>query len=471
MRPSANVVAVAPATHSGTLATEGPGDATSLAQPAHPSGAPSSESRADAERSALELPGVTLSGRLAGLEPPHSYDELRVVLWKKGTTPDCEDLASARSHAGPVRVVQATEEGSFVFEGLAADGRYELCAGGARHMSLPMARTVTPGDGPLLLELARVKGLRIELVDSHGAPPQALPLLVKRGLILSGSALTLRGAELVPWEQELAGVPGTGCAARSSPFQRLLVLRGPAEFLSLGPITSYIEIPGYAVESPTFWAHVVNDQLATQRIVLRQLASGWGTLELELVGLGDSIRPHLSDDADLGELMIAYDDGVDFSLPVRGGAELRRFDGLPQGNLRWSYRSPHAFAWPRDRGTLALRIGSEPCRSIVDLSQSGALHVRFDASTTPEPLPFVSTTLANPNGKDLLSLEAARLPWTALVVEPGEYRQAHVAGRDPERDIYFMAPVREGPSTIVEPGRVATLSISAVPPKFPVASR
>jgi len=420
---------------------------------------------------ASKVPGVTLSGRLAGLERPHRYDELRVVLWKRGTTPDCEDLAAARSHAGAVRVVQAAEDGSFTFEGLPADGRYELCAGGARHMSLPMARTATPGGGPLVLELVRVKGLRVELTDSYGGTPRALPLLVERGLVLGGSALNQSGAQLAPWEQELVGVPGTGCAARASPFHRLLVLRNPAHFQNLGPITSYVEIPGYAVESPTFWAPLVIDQLPTERIVLREWTSGWGTLELELVGLGASIQAYLSDDEDLGELSIAYDDGVEFTLPVRGGAALRRFDGLPHGNLRWSYRSSHAFAWPRDRGTLPLRIGGEPCRAILDLSQSGALHVRFDAAALPESLPFERTTLANPDGKNLLSLEVTRLPWTAVVVEPGEYRQIHVAGPGPQQDTYFMAPVRDGPSTIVEPGEVTTLTISSVAPKFPVTSR
>jgi hypothetical protein len=416
--------------------------------------------------------GASLSGRLTGLAEPQGYGEVRVALWPERTAPNCAQLAVAGPHSRVLRIVRAASDGTFRFEGLAPDVRFHLRAGGVGHASLALPKPLSPADGPVTLELTRVKGLRVELVGTDGKAPRVHPLLVEESFVLSGSEVQRHGALLEPWQQELVGIPGTGCDAEVSSYGRLLVLSGPAQFASVGPITCFAELPGYHSASPTFWAQLVVDRVQVEKLVLRQSTPGWGTLEVELAGLSDSLRAHISDDGLIGTLEVQYDDGTGFVLNLLGPATTRRLEGLPYGSARWSFTSQHGYRWPLEKTLVPLSIGNEVARARIDLSGSGGLRVAFDSPSRPHPLPFKHVHIAHESGGRLRQVAAEQLPHVLVLVEPGEWRQSIVSALVETTEVVYSRPLANGPRARVVPGEIATLTVSSQPVRIrPAAPR
>lgn len=417
-------------------------------------------------REAAPATVVGIAGRVVSLDGEIDLSTVRVVLWAERTAPNCAQFRAAGPRAKGMRLVHAASDGTFAIEDLDPATRYHLRAGGGGRASLWLSDPIAPGGEPVTLELARVKGLRVELVGLDGKPPRAPPELLGDPFVLSGSALNRRGAQLEPWEQELVGVPGTGCATELGPWHRLVVLSSPPDQLTFGPITCYAEVPGYTVEQPTYWAEPVREFVAVEKLVLRPTTSGWTALEVEFVGLGAELQAQLTKSTPLGTLVLEHEQASGILLRLDGPATPRRFEGLPRGKVGWMFESYEGYVWPEDRSLVPLELGEGVARATVDLSGTGGIRVDFEAGTRPDPLPIKHLGLTHEPGGRTKQMEADSLPHSLLLVEAGVWRVTSVGALDEARGVYFLRKLHDGPAVQVEPGRVATLALSSSPDAY-----
>lgn len=412
-----------------------------------------SEPNAAAEDAASPL--AALTGRVEGLELPHDFREVRVALWPDGPRPDCTILEAAGPDTAPMRLVAAEADGSFRFEGLPADGSFQLRAGGAAHVSFPLERAVRPSGDVVVLRLVRVKGLEIQIVERGGERLRTHPDLVLAGSSFGGSALMEPGALLETWEERLAAVPGAGCEAAEPAFGVRFLLRGPPESSALGPIACDLRVAGYGPVSRLLWAEPVMGSIPTTRVELETTATGWGSLELRLHGWGAAIRGEIAPDAHLGALHLRYADGKTLQIPVRGAAASRTWHGIPQGRTQASFRSTAMYQWPRNGSTMDLEIAEHPSTLDVDLSESGALRVGAPPARGDSFPHERSFALRWSSRFGVVPLMSRNLPTLLPVVEPGEWSLFEMRGPGAPPS---LAP-REGIRVVA--GAITELSLDA----------
>jgi hypothetical protein len=416
---------------------------------------------ADFERVEPALTGATLTGRVTSLDGAMDLAAVRVALWAERTAPICAQFAMAGPRTQVMRLVRAASDGTFAIEDLDPGTRYHLRAGGGGRASLWLPEPVAPGGVPVVLELARVKGLRVELVGTDGKPPRTPPELLEDAFVLSGSQVDRRGARLEPWEQELVGIPGTGCDSDASPYGQSLLLSSPPQFEIFGPITCFANLPGYHVEQPTFWAPLAGDRLHTERLILRASTSGFGTVEFELAGLSDALRARIAPQDPLGSLHIEFEDSSSYMVKLFGPAAVRRLDGLPTGPARWAFESYDVHCRrPIEGGPIPFRIGDQVTHVAIDLSQTGGVWLELDPASRTEAAHLHHATFTNDQGQRI-QVPAERLPRLFLLIEAGEWRQTGVAARDPKTGAFLMTKLDDGPSARILPGEIATLRVTA----------
>jgi hypothetical protein len=315
---------------------------------------------------------------------------------------------------------------------------------------------VQPSSDVVVLHLVRVKGLELEIVGRDGEAPRTHPDLVLQGSGFEGSALMSPGALLVPWEEQLAAIPGAGCDVPEPELGVRFLLRGPSSVSSIGPIGCHLSVIGYARASRVLWADPVVGSIPKTRVELELTAQGWGSLEARFEGWADPIRDEVAADALVGSVHLSYADGSTVQLPVRGAVANCIWSGIPTGRTEAHFRSATAYRWPRDGSTVPLDIAELPSTLRVDLSESGAVRIGL-AAGQPDPLAYGGRTLAlrRSSNRGVYPMRAPALPAFLPVVEPGEWSFFEMSR--PDRAAAF-AP-REG--IRVEAGAITELVLAA----------
>lgn len=406
--------------------------------------------------------GATLTGRVISLDGAMDLGAVRVALWAERISPDCQQFAVAGPRSIVLRVVRATSDGNFAVEGLDPGTRYNLRAGGGGRASLWLPEPVTPGGDPVTLELARVKALRVELVSTDGAPPRTPPELLDDGLVLGGSEVSRVGGALEPWEQELVGIPGIGCAPDVSPHGRLVVFSSPPQHPTVGPVSCYALLPGYQEESPTYWAQTVTDRVPIEKLILRPSTPRWGAIEFEFAGLSEAVRDRIAEDEPFGELHLRFEGFGAHVVQLIGPAAILRFDGLPVGQGLWCFESYDGYCRrPIEGGLAPFQIGEQVSRVTIDLSRTGGVLVELDPASRFEARNLHHVTITS-GTRFPLQLPAQHLPRLFLLVESGEWQQTAAGALDPKTQAMTFQKLVNGPSVKIEPGEIASLRVVAL---------
>lgn len=414
---------------------------------------------ADSERVEPPPTGATLTGRVTSLDGEMDLASVRVALWAERTAPNCAQFAVAGPRSVVMRLVRAASDGTFAIEDLDPGTRYHLRAGGGGRASLWLPEPVAPGGAPVTLELARVKALRVELVGTDGKPPRTPPEMMEDAFSLGGSEVYRAGASLEPWEQELTGLPGVGCSPEVSPHGGLVVLSGPPERLSIGPIHCSAYMPGYAAENAEHFAELVVDRIPLQKLVLRPNAPGWGSVEFEFVGLSHAVRTRIAPEEPLGALIVELEGVGSYVVKLHGPPELKRLDGLPVGGARWFFDSYDGYCQrPTDGVPAPFEIGGELTRITVDLSNTGGVLVELDPASRAEAMNLHHVSIAK-GEQSPLQLPAQQLPRHFLLVDSGVWQQTAVGFLDAESQVLTLRKLEDGPAVRIVPGEIATLRV------------
>ena len=273
-------------------------------------------------------------------------------------------------------------DGSFVILGLRPAADYALTIGGAGFVG-HQRQWVTNTERPTAVyRVMRLFGLTVSLTESGGAP-----LRLHAGLFGQRAG---HGRLKLPGVFPLTGTPASAVLAGIAPDdlrgadigRRTLLYTSAEDALELGPITFQANLPGYAPLSLEVRARAVTEGLAEYQARVEPTATGFGRLEVALLGWRGPGPPFVGPDGPGATLHLHSLRGVRIAFALGPFQDDRILvDGLPHGTWRCSLGAPGAMVNLARSMTAEreLEIGRETARYVIDLGETAALELAIHA--------------------------------------------------------------------------------------------
>jgi len=376
----------------------------------------------------LEHGGV-LSGDVRWSNGLSASADTVVLAWREQQQPSLQEILRVRDggFSPALRVARTDAHGRFHFDGMASSASFALGAIRDGGLALQRVREARAGDGNLSLELQRVLGAAIELVDAAGGA-----LRTNDGLFGSSAMWDPNDGRFAPRALpedsiEFAWLGGAELhrAASLGRDQYLLLYEvfGDAPFAQAESSFS-IQVPGYRPVWTRFELEPVSSALRVRELPLERVTDRWATLELSLEGVEGwlTARTRVEESAFAVLRLRAVDTDADIEAALRPTLDGRwRFDEVPCGRYElsialcdWSSVIPS-----RDAAPLVVDIGEQGATARLSLAGRGAGEVfvaRADGSDYEGEL-----VLRVKQGDPIRYLRFKCAPYVLGGLEEGEY--------------------------------------------------
>jgi hypothetical protein len=352
-----------------------------------------------------------------------------VIAWQEQQRPTLDEVLRVRDggYSQALRVARTDAHGRFHFDGVSSSAAYELGAIYEGGLALRRERQVHAGDGNLRLELRRVLGAALELVDADGGAPRASDGLFAGTAMWDPSDGRLAPCGLPEDAVEMAWLGGAELhrAADVGRDQYLLLYELLGDAPAAEAESSFsIQVPGYRPIWTRFELEPVSSELRVRQLPLERVAERWAPFEFALEGVdGWFAERTRAEDSPFAVLRLRdLDSSADFEAALRPTRDGRwHFDAIPCGRYElsitlrdWSSVIPGASEAP-----LVVDIGEHGGVASLALEGRGAGEVlvsQADGSDYEGEL-----VLCVKQGDPIRYLRFKRAPYVLGGLEEGEY--------------------------------------------------
>jgi hypothetical protein len=401
--------------------------------------------------------GGSVCGRVVCRDGSPPRGEVRVVAIRWMHEAEFSVVHRALASGDPtVLAASVSRDGTFCIDGLEPGASYALACGGSGYAQLSPAIRVESGDVGVRIEVARLYAIRLRVGSAEQTPAHDS---------------NLDTAPLTWWcEDERArpepiGLPtalaaGDPTIVAPSPGTRVRVFSSEDDRDSVGPVHYTCSAPGYLEATGSCFALPIEQGGSHVSLRLEPIASGYGTVELELVYEVSASSGTPGDVFPRGVLELRGPEDVRhrFVVPssARGHSEIR---GIPFGKYRARFEALPSRAWfPSDPESASeITVGEAPVELRITLEGCGALRLRVVDSTGGQYTGGIRASISywktggNPKGVGLGAFTLHR-PYTLTGLREGTYS---VGVFDPKATGRTSGNATE--TIVVERGLVATM--------------
>lgn len=412
------------------------------------------------DRLRIELgPASVLEGLVSLADGRPAPRGTRVVAWPTMTPPPPSAFRDDASRGVSVLLsADVGDDGRFVIYRVSASSTYTIAAGGDGWTCVEPVRDVTVESGPIHVELWRLYGclVRAALADARPVPPSVLGTWSTQ----PADEAAARVVDVPSVESCLGGLLGIEDVMHAYPRdwrRHVVVVAAPHTTASLGGVTVSYRIPGFEpTEAAIDLPPIDGQRVAERTVLLRQTASGIGSLSIRLTGRaappgfdGGGGRAQL-----VLELVPTHGPEPAFRIPlIDVSLGSTTIDGIPYGTYRARLSAILGGSHPRDDrlGTLLVMDAAQRTLSVPmdDLGSVVFLPRRHDTNRRSAAITLHARRVADGRRADF---HLFRAPYLLYALLPGEYefelKAASRAGGE-ERTTAF-AEVRAGQTTAAE---------------------
>jgi hypothetical protein len=302
-----------------------------------------------------------------------------VVAWESAYRfPDASMVRNLLLGNPTLPMVETQADGRFVLRSLSPRKLYSVAAGGRGYAAAKSLVLLQPGGQPVTITVARAYAVAIRCVESDGTPLLASPAYD------AGVSMFLKLAQtdpevslLSPWMLPLAGVPWEELERDWAAYSSLVAYVAGDDRDYVGPLRFSGSVPGHVSVEADVFASPVGASLPEEEIRFQSISSGFGSLEVRLIGGGFTDRWYDSRSRPVAHIELIPSRGQTLTFAVRDiSSGSLVLDNIPYGQYQVRMRSlMSSFVAPGAPDVIDIRAEG----AVVEINKEalGALHIHL----------------------------------------------------------------------------------------------